>query len=164
MKTPRVVWYHVTFVASLPDIAARGLLPGRRPRLMTRVGRNLRGVYLTDASGLLFWFGRMEEFSHAESDNPEEDGLVPVVLRVETTCPVVEDVLGSEHARAAAVVCPRPIAPGAIRVWNGSSWVAVKQGVDEKLGVEWVDDEDLEAGGYWTLLAAHQSPLFPSVY
>jgi len=154
-------YYHCAFAKSLPGIAKRGLVPAAVPGLLRAAPGNLRGVYLSDAAGVRFWFSRLIDWAHNDSDTPVEDGLVPVVLRVETACDVVEDKVGARDSRADAVICRRPIPPGAIRVWDGREWVRVSRGVDASLGAEWVEDEDYDDGGYWDLLSAFDSPLMP---
>jgi hypothetical protein len=158
---PVETYYHCTYARNLPAIAKRGLRPSATPVLMRAAPGNLRGVYLSDADGVPFWFRKLIDWAQHDSDNPVEDGMVPVVLRVTTVCNTVEDVAGSQDSRSEAVVCSRPIVPGAIRVWNGSSWVTVSQGVDQDRGAQWVEDEDFDLGGYYELLGPYESPLMP---
>lgn len=161
MPRPVDTYYHCTYARNLPSIARKGLRPKAAPVLLRAAPGNLQGVYLSDAGGVPFWFRKLIDWAHNDSDNPVEDGLVPVVLRVTTTCDTVEDVHGSRDSANTAVVCSRPIVPGAIRVWNGVSWVPVSQGVDPDLGTEWVEDEEFDLGGYHSLLGPYQSPLMP---
>lgn len=158
---PVETYYHCTYARNLPAIAKRGLRPSATPVLMRAAPGNLRGVYLSDADGVPFWFSRLINWAEHDSDNPVEDGMVPVVLRVTTACDTVEDVSGSRDSGSEAVVCSRPIAPGAIRVWNGSSWASLSQGVDPDAGTRWVEDEDFDLGGYHELLDSYESPLMP---
>jgi len=123
------------------------------------------GVYLTEYDGVPFWLGRLEDWSNNDSDNPFEEELVPVVLKVHTLCKVTEDPHGTRDAGGdAAVICPRPIQPGAIRVWNGKKWVKLDEDIDLSLGVAWVEDEDFDEGGFFQILDWMNSGLSPFKY
>jgi hypothetical protein len=161
--SPLVTLYHCTYVNRLDAIAAKGLKPSATPVLLRAAPGNLRGVYLTIPRGVIFWFGRLIDWAEHDSDNPVEEGLVPVVLQVTTTCDTVEDIHGTRDALATALICPRHIVPGAIRLWNGSSWVKVSSGVEPTKGARWTEDEEFEEGGYWELLGPSQSPLMPTI-
>lgn len=156
-----VTLYHTTYARNLPSIAKHGLRPAAKAALMRAAPGNIRGVYLSSAEGVPFWFGKLVDWARHDSDNPVEDGMVPVVLRVTTTCGTVEDAIGSRDAMSDAVVCSRPIVPGAIRVWDGASWVPLSQEVDQHKGARWVEDEDFDEGGYAELLGPYESPLVP---
>ncbi len=153
--------FHCTYFKNLPGIRARGIHPVSKPVLMRAAPGNLKGVYLSDETGVRFWFRRLVSWAEHDSDNPVEDGLVPVVLQVTTACDTVEDELGQRDSGSQALICTQPIEPGNIRVWDGGSWVSLSQGVDPALGTSWVDDEDFEEGGYYQLLEPHRSPLMP---
>jgi hypothetical protein len=162
---PKVTtYYHTTYARNLPEIAERGLRPSvseDRKSLLRAVPGNLRGIYLAEEGGVNFWFNRLEEWARYDTENPVEEELVPVVLRVTTSCPVVEDPIGSRDSMYLSVVCQRHIVPGALRLWNGSKWVPVSKGVDPYKGARWVDDEDFEEGGYYELMDSYESPLMP---
>lgn len=159
---PPQVLFHCTYAKNLDAIAKHGLRPGLSPNLMRASPGNHRGVYLCDEDGVRFWFRKLVDHAEDRSETPAEDGLVPVVLRVETTCKVVDDERGTRDSGAVAVVCPRPIVPGALKVWNGSAWARSgdAEGLAEK-GSRWEVDEDFEAGGYLQLLEPSRSPLMP---
>ncbi len=156
-----VTLYHTTYARNLPSIAKHGLRPAAKAALMRAAPGNIRGVYLSSAEGVPFWFRKLVDWAQHDSDDPVGDGMVPVVLRVTTTCDTVEDTVGSRDAMSDAVVCSRPIVPGAIRVWDGERWVPLSQGVDQHKGARWVEDEDFDEGGYADLLGPYESPLAP---
>jgi hypothetical protein len=160
-RVPSIL-FHCTYVKNLAEIAKRGLRPGLAPNLVRAAPGNLRGVYLSDLAGVRCWYQRLVEHAQHDSDTPVEDGLVPVVLEVRTVCDVVTDERGTRDSLALAVVCPRPIVPGALKVWTGQRWSGTADH-DElvQAGTRWEVDEDHEEGGYLSLLDAHRSPLVP---
>lgn len=164
MRRATLRLYHCTYAKNLSAIARRGLIPGLSGGLLRAVqGNNLRGVYLTAWEGVRFWMGRLEAWAEHDYDYPADEGLVPVVLRVETACPVVPDALGTRDAAAAAVVCPRPIAPGALRVWDGGAWIAARaaaaRGEDYWLALG--SEVDGDGDSSWRVLLGTRSALLP---
>jgi hypothetical protein len=155
---PVETYFHCTYAKNLAGIARRGLVPSPTPGLLRAVAKNHRGVYLTEPGGILFWFGRLENWAFNDSDDPLEDGLVPVVLKVTTACKLIEDELGTEHARARAAVCPRPIPPGAIRVWDGTSWIPIRdhESIDLRQACTWDEEGQFDGFKY-----SNQNPLNP---
>ena len=155
---PAETYFHCTYAKNLAGIARRGLVPSPAPGLTRAVSANRRGVYLTEPGGILFWFGRLEEWAFHDSDDAYEEGLVPVVLKVTTACDLIEDELGTEHARARAAVCPRPIPPGAIRVWDGADWIPVRdyESVDLQQACTWDGEGQFDGFKY-----SNQNPLNP---
>ena len=155
---PAETYFHCTYAKNLPGIAKRGLVPSPAPGLLRAVAKNHRGVYLTEPGGILFWFGRLEAWAFHDSDDAYEEGLVPVVLKVNTSCRLIEDELGTEHARARAAVCPRPIPPGAIRVWDGADWIPVRdyELIDLRQACTWDDEDRFDGFKY-----SNQNPLNP---
>ncbi len=159
---PVETYFHCTYAKNLSGIAKRGLVPSALPNLRRAAPGNFRGVYLTEQDGLPVWFGKLEDWAWHDSDDPIGDGLVPVVLKVSTSCRLFEDELGSSDARARAAICPRPIPPGAIRVWNGTSWIPVRDHADVDLTLAFDRDEaeDEEDSPGW-FKPTNRNPLFP---
>jgi len=144
--------YHVTFDGSLDSIGQGGLDPSVVGVWDdSSYGAHSRGrVFLTDEDGIQFWYNRFEEQSNARSDDPREDGAVPVVLRVRVPEDLLhEDPLGSRDSLAGAYYVLEPIGPSDIELWDGDGWVEPSDGVDPELALEWEDDSDVESGGYW---------------
>lgn len=142
--------YHVTTYRRLEAIAERGLLRGRAraigaPSLDSHAAQ---GIFLTDPEGVFFWHGRAELHAEAGSDDVLEDGVVPVVLRVDVE-DVPDDELapdeeGTRDASADAWIAQGPIESDDIEVFNGKKWVEIAdwESVDPILGVEKYDDDD----------------------
>ena len=148
--------YHATYLRNLDGIARHGLkVRAAGGSLLRAVPGNVRGIYLSEWRGVPFWFGKLRDWANYDSDNPVEDRLLPIVLRVTTACDTIEDPHGMRDAYARAVVCRRPIVPGAIQFWNGNRWVRLSSvagpGVDPAPGADWKDDEDMDEGGFWSL-------------
>lgn len=76
---PVETYYHCTYARNLAAIAKRGLRPSATPVLQRAAPGNLRGVYLSDADGVPFWFRKLIDWASHDSDNPVEDGMIPVV-------------------------------------------------------------------------------------
>ncbi len=126
--------YHVTYASRLPDITEEGLRPNA-PRSIG-VGdmydaHTKNRVFLTEGDGVYFWHNRAEDFAEHASDNPLEDGLVPVVLRVDPDCidyanELVSDELGTRDASADAFFIQAPMEPigsDCLEVFDGEEWV-----------------------------------------
>jgi hypothetical protein len=135
--------YHVTYMANLGDIAADGLVPGRRSAIGSmaldhhRAGR----IFLTEFDGVPYWFSRAEDFAVDMSDDPADDELVPVVLRINDPPDddLQEDVEGSRDARRDAYYCECAIDAAQIDVFDGEAWVAI---ADAELDADDAVDED----------------------
>ena len=98
-------------------------------------------VFLTDGEGVRFWYGKYENYAHHQSDNPIEEGLVPVVLRVPDDADVIgeleEDALGTRDAFAPAWKTRTTIDPDSIEIWSGSSWEPITESeIDPMLAAE----------------------------
>lgn len=141
--------YHVTYLNRLDGISGAGLRSG--------MGRSIgapaydahaaKGVFLAEEDGVHFWFNRAEDFATHNSDNPLEDGLVPVVLRVNpqgfSEDELADDELGSKDAMSDAYIHPG-IDPEHIDVWDGNSWIPVDDwdSIDPEQAFEMEEDEE----------------------
>lgn len=125
--------YHVTYASRLPGIYEEGLRPNA-PRAIGASAYDAHArdrVFLTEGDGVFFWHSRAEDFAEHASDNPLEDELVPVVLRVDPKCvdyanELVDDEIGTRDARADAFFIQAPMEPiGAdcLEVFDGEEWV-----------------------------------------
>lgn len=131
--------YHVTYYDRLPSIAEVGLIPGQS-RAIGSPGydAHVRGkTFLTEADGIAFWMGRAEAFAEHVSDNVLEDGLVPVVLRVDPDCDggrvrrsLEVDPLGTRDANADAWMTKRRIDPDCIDAFTGQTWEPIDDAYD----------------------------------
>ena len=127
--------YHVTYYGRLPDIAEEGLAAGRARSIgAAAYDAHARGrLFLTEPEGVKFWHGRAEAFAEHESDQPHEDGLVPVVLRVHEDCFEPEELevddLGTRDALAPAwAIRGEPFPADCLDVYAGPErgWVPVE--------------------------------------
>lgn len=162
--------YQVTFLRNLDSISSEGLLPG--------VGGGIGiGAYSAWSKGKVFfggpgsvshWFERFEQHAQDRSDDPLEDGFVPVVMRF----PMPEDPEHDEVAAKETISAQEsyyvtdPVDPDDIEVWNGSSWIHVSdwESVDGSQAFDVdsdVDDETGDESEYRTFKS--DNPLLPSV-
>lgn len=123
--------YHVTHYNRLSDIASDGLQPGRSRSIGgAAYDEHAKGrIFLTEADGVRFWYGKSEDFAEHNSDNPYEEGLVPVVLRVDIAG-IVDDELdvdedGTADSSVDAWMASEGIDPEYIQVYTGKKWVPV---------------------------------------
>lgn len=142
--------YHVTTASRLPGIAAAGLRPGRSSFIGGASARKhrTRGVFLTEADGVRFWFGRAEVWAQDGSDDLYEDKLIPVVLRVPDDEDLLgeldTDELGSADAGAEALITSSEIDADAIEVFTPRGWRALEDVTSTDLGNLVTLDSDFE--------------------
>lgn len=155
--------YHVTYFRNLQSVADDGLSPGGGSA-MGRGGYSghSRGrLFMTEKAGLFFWFGRMEEHASDLSDDPLEDGYVPVVLRFPEPEGSEEDEPGTSDARATSLFSERGVDPSDIELWDGSSWVQVSDwgSLDPSVSFDSEEDDDGEELRYFK--PVDDNPLYP---
>lgn len=166
MTKKREYLYHVTTYRRLEDIAEDGLRRGRARAIgaPSYDANAARGIFLTEAEGVFFWHARAEDHAEHGSDDLLEDGVVPIVLRVDVDdLPDEElepDEPGSHDARADAWISQGPIEPDTIEAFDGQGWVPVSdwEQIDPSLGVEEIDEDD-EGEPIWGF--PNRSELFP---
>ena len=89
----------------------------------------------------MFWYDRAEQHAFDMSDDPMEDGLTPVVIRVDAEGLDLEyDDVGSRDASADAWIVRESIDLEDLSVWNGSEWIDVEN--SWTIDVEQAYDED----------------------
>ena len=135
--------YHVTYQRNLGNIAASGLRRGHSHREGWQAQHSQGWVFLTEFDGIGFWYENMRRWANHNSDNPFEDGLTPVVVRV---WGVLDDevVLDAEGTRDAggseAYMLGRDIEPHDVEMWDGSEWVTPSSdGIDAEQA--WEEEE-----------------------
>lgn len=161
--------YHVTYSGRLPGISQNGLVPGsaRSIGAASYDAHAAKGIFLTEKDGVSFWANRSEDFANNNSDNPYEDGLVPVVLRVSPSGfndeALIEDELGEHDARSGAYIWPAQIDPEHIEVWDGSSWIDIEdwESIDFSIAFDEEEIEDGNGGPETYLMFKYDSPLVP---
>jgi hypothetical protein len=155
--------FHVTYSRFLGGIARHGLVPGR--------GRSIGGasydahrrgaIFLTSADGIGFWAEKAEQWAEQGSENAYEDGLVPVVLRVnidpDELCEI--DELGTADAKADAYRCETEVEPEYLEVWDGDDWLPIEDynDVDTRLAFDFEETDD----GDELVWFVAESPLIP---
>lgn len=154
--------YHVTFYSALPSIAERGLQAGRGGGIGgAAYGAHRAGsIFLTEGGGVAFWTARAEQWAEDRSDNVEEDGLAPVLLRIDTSSidmdRCVEDHLGTRDARHDAFKCPFSIGAEDIEVWAGANgdgeWVDVED--YDEIPIDEAYETDSDDDDTWTYFAS----------
>ena len=114
--------YHVTYLGNLDNIAQSGLTPNANTGIGGPALREYKSgkIFLSDAGGVFFWLNRAEQFAYHNSDNPADDGLIPVVLRVRAPKNLVKDEEGSSDSGHEAFWCPN--VESGIEVWTGDRW------------------------------------------
>jgi len=162
--------YHVTTYARLANIAQEGLQPGRARSIGASAldAHARRGIFFTEPKGVIFWFGRAEIWADDGSDDPFEDLLVPVVLRIFDD----EDILGEldsddigtrDAGGEPAWIGTQPIAPEDIEIWDGSEWIPIAdwENVDPEQSFDTDSDEDDEGGPIEFHVFKSDNPLLP---
>jgi len=117
--------YHVTYVNSLPSIAANGLRPGRGESFSKGYsGYSAGKLFLTDSEGMSFWFERLGDMANNRADNPVQDGLIPIAVRVPDRAfeELEDDPVGTKDSRANAYTTTESAAPSIVEVWDGEGW------------------------------------------
>ena len=162
--------FHVTYHGRLGAIARRGLTPGSARAIGgPALDAHSRGrVFLTDADGLRFWHSRAEEHAEHNSDTPLDDGLVPVVLRVDRKGmggELEDDPQGSDDASADAFLYSERIEPARLEVWNpaGEEWTPLSQleGTDFPAADEGGERREEDGEELQFLRDASESPFMP---
>jgi hypothetical protein len=120
--------YHVTFYKNLDLISDEGL------DYKEYGGANFsQGVYpihsmsgnffTTDINRIGFWIHSLEYSGLDQSDNIEEDGLVPIILRFRLNPKKYQpDIHGGDPSDH---FTDRLIPPQGLQVWNGKQWIPI---------------------------------------
>jgi hypothetical protein len=144
--------YHVTYFNRLEGISDNGLQPGsaRSIGAPSYDVHAAKGIFLTEQEGVRFWYNKAESFAEHNSDNPYEEGLAPIVLRVDyegLKTDLQTDELGSEDSRADAYIHAGGIDPEYIEAWDGSSWIPIEDYWDIDTEQAFEIEEDSEDTG-----------------
>jgi len=129
--------FHVTYVGRLPGVVEDGLAPGRSPSIGgTSYDWNRReSIFLSESDGVSYWYDLASRWAFDSSDEPSDDGLVPVVLRISGGPLTTElgfdefcedDEVGWGDSNRPTYKCKTTIDPKYLQVWTGSSWVPVR--------------------------------------
>ena len=134
--------YHVTYLANIEDIAYNGLQRGSGQTFGGGYATYSTGkVFLASWRGVRYWFGKYEDFASDKSDNPIEDALIPIVLRVDVSgLELQNDDIGTKDAISKSYFIEEEIEPNRIQAYDGHSWKGL-----EEIDVEQIMDDALEA-------------------
>lgn len=161
--------YHVTYYNRLEGISQNGLQPGSARSIggSSYDTHAARGIFLAEDDGVSFWYSKAEDFANHNSDNPLEDGLVPIVLKIDPAAFLEEDLIedepGSADSATGAYIVPNVIEPDYIEAWDGSSWIPVDEwdsiDIEQAFDREELEDEDGDEEAYY--LFKYDNPLQP---
>lgn len=132
------VVYHVTLARNLHSIARFGLAPSRGTGHGVGKGGYARWskgkVFLTDAVGVLFWHGRVEDHAeHEYGDELSDAAAVPVVLRIRNLRRLLhDDTVAAQEGTLGAYYVRRPIPSRQVEVFDGDGWVSVSKYLDRE--------------------------------
>lgn len=149
-----LTFFHVTTYDRLPDIAEDGLVPGRGRGIGSAAyDAHRKGhVFLADADDLDRWHSLAERWAEYATDKPCEEDIIPVVLRVaiDEDALEVDDVARREGAYGSWKY-KGDIEPEYLEVFTGTEFVPVEDWgtFDPTDACEWVEEEDLEEGGFY---------------
>jgi hypothetical protein len=124
----RETWYHVTTADRLSEIAEEGLVPSSRPAIGgdAYATHKQGGVFLTEASGVVFWLERSDAFIVDRFDDYDKEGIAPVVMRVTVDGRGLRtDEVGTKDAGSLACICGETIPPESLEIWCGEEWAPV---------------------------------------
>ena len=157
--------YHITYFKHLSNIEQDGLIPGRGSSLGQGAGyqtHSTKRIFLTEKNGISFWYSKAEEWAEYNSDNPLEDELIPVVLRVtlnDDDTLIHTDQIGTRDASADAFYIEDDDIPHQdLEIWDGSNWKRHIE-VDPKIAMEYESDDDDPDDGWWVFKT--DNPLIP---
>jgi len=116
--------YHVTYVKHLASIAQKGLTPRSSANFSGYAAHSRGKVFLCEKNGVNFWMSRLWDQAESNSDDPIEDGLLPVVVKV-TVLPqstLEDDLLGSKDSAHKAYFVEEDVPAAGLQVWTGDRW------------------------------------------
>lgn len=141
--------YHVSYYAYIDSIMDDGLVRDRnRTFSHGSYGSHSKGkIFLTEWRGVGFWFDKYENMAQHNSDNPAEDGLIPICLRIdmqEFGGQVETDEVGTSDAYYKAFYTLEDISPDVMEIWDGEKWAQMHQVDNDDLLNLIMDASDIE--------------------
>ena len=159
--------YHVTYVGSLPNIASGGLHPGGG----VSFGKGYSGysagkLFLTAWDGVGFWIDRLGDMANNRADNPVQDGLIPIVVRVPDRAfeELEDDPVGSKDSMSDAYTTTESIHPSILEVWDGANWAPIKNIDHKQLIKEAYDAAEKEYEDGEELVYLNENQFEPNLY
>lgn len=150
--------YHVTFLNNLSSIQQNGLQAGGGQNFSGYTGYAGGKLFITDEAGVFSWNSKIEALCDANSDNPIEDGYVPITLRFmltdEDELEVDEEGTRDSGYGSSWFITDGEISPGDLEVYDGDAWVPVTSINESDMidkaqeAAEIEEEEDYETGEY----------------
>lgn len=129
--------YHVTFIRNLPSIKRVGLVvSGGSSNFSSSYRSHSRDrIFWTSWEGVFYWLSKMEDSANHKSDDPIDDGMIPVVLKVKrrVLADLFADEIGSKDARNDAYYSEDTVPAKVIKFWDGEDWEKLKYADVESL-------------------------------
>jgi len=120
--------YHVMYLNNLQGIISEGLGSGSGQTFTTMESHSSGRLFITEESGVFFWNSRYEDWANHKSDNPAEEGYIPITLRFAYPDDelMIIDELGTNDSRHDSFYLEDGyISPDEIEVYDGTAWVAL---------------------------------------
>jgi len=122
--------YHVTYLNNVPAIEAKGLAISTGGSFSGYGWGDEGRIHLTDNAGIGFWMDRFAQLAEHNVENPLEDGLLPVVVRIPKEALEAFELELDEHgtkdqAYGEAYYTTADIPSDYLEIWNGNGWVAL---------------------------------------
>lgn len=158
--------YHITYFNNLPSVESMGLVPTHGGALGRGgyAGHSTGRLFMTEKSGIPFWYDRMEQHAHDLSDNIYETGHVPVVMRFMAPKGMVVDEPGVQDSRNQSHYVSQEIPPDGIEIWNGREWEPIYnwETIDplEALNIDYYEEDGEEIESYDFKIDS-KNPLIP---
>jgi len=141
-------YYHVTYLKNLSNIAREGLVPGRPSNFGPGYSGYSQGkLFFSDAGSVRFWAIRLGDLADNESDNPIEDGLIPVPLKVDLRADIYSDEIGTRDSQGRSIYITQQIPPTIIHVFDGRRWLPITSANFRNMGDRALAAADVESDG-----------------
>lgn len=122
--------YHITLYRNLSSIAANGLVGGNGVGIGAggNAGHSKGRLFVTDKSGLRFWYMRAQEHAENRYDDLFVSEAVPIVLRwIEKDQTYEYDDPGSNDSKADAWFTTDNVDPNEIECFDGMEWIPLTE-------------------------------------
>ena len=125
--------YHVTYYRNLESISDHGLLPNQQSSIggVAYDGHRENKIFVCGAGDISYWYELAEEWAGDKSDDPMNDGFLPIILRVSCGDVYVDDAAVDDGCDESFYTL-EPVGPSDLDMWVGGRWVPVDQydGID----------------------------------
>jgi hypothetical protein len=125
--------YHVTYYRNLDSISEHGLLPNQQSSIggIAYDEHRENKIFVCGAGDISYWYELAEEWAGDKSDDPMNDGFLPVILRVSCGDIYVDDAAVDDGCDESFYTI-EPVGASDLELWVGGRWVPVDQydGID----------------------------------